>query len=155
MAMTTSAAGREAIRKREGVRFHAYRDSIGVLTIGVGHTGRASPPDVYEGMVITQSNADVFLAADLKPFEAAVNGVFGDREATQAQFDATVSLVFNIGVKNFETSTVARELAAGNLQAAADAFLSWDRAGGRVLQGLLARRSAERTQFLGLSAKRH
>ncbi len=147
MTMTTSPAGRAAIRQREGCRLQAYRDGVGVWTIGVGHTGRATPPPVAEGMVISVAEADAFLAADLKPFEAAVNEAVAAPLAQNA-FDACVSLAFNIGAGAFRTSSVARFAAAGRAAAAADAFLLWNRAGGRVVDGLAARRRAERAQFL-------
>lgn len=139
--MKTSAAGIAAIRQREGCRLTAYRDSVGVLTIGVGHTGRASRPLVYSDMKITQEHADAILVDDLAPFEAAVNTA---GPMTQNQFDALVSLAFNIGAPAFMGSTVRRLMAAGDTAGAADAILKWDKPA--VLKG---RREAERAQFLG------
>lgn len=145
--MKTSAAGRAAIRGREGVRLDAYKDSVGIWTIGVGHTGRASLPAVDMGMRITAEQADAFLAADLAPIEAAVAGAV-PVPVSQNAFDAMVSLAFNIGAGAFRTSSVARLVNAGDLAEAADAFLLWDKAGGKVVDGLAKRRAAERAQFL-------
>ena len=100
MTRTVSSAGRAALMAREGCRLAAYRDSTGVPTIGVGHTGRASPPAVAMGMEITQAQAEAFLAADLAPFEDAVAGAV-PATLTQNQFDACVSLAFNIGAHGF------------------------------------------------------
>lgn len=140
--MVTSGAGRKALAQREGTKFVAYRDSVGVWTIGTGHTGRMSLPKVYGGMTITAEQADAFLASDLAPTEAAVNSAV-KVPVTQNQFDAMVSLAFNIGVNGFRGSSVVRQLNAGNVQAAADDFLMWD-----IPAELLARRRGERAQFL-------
>jgi lysozyme len=100
MVRTTSAAGRAALVAREGCRLSAYRDSAGVPTIGVGHTGRAGPPPVALGMTITRNEAEAIFAADLAPFEAAVLRAVA-APLTQNQFDALVSLAFNIGTRGF------------------------------------------------------
>lgn len=140
--MKTSPAGLYAIRTREGCKLTAYRDSVGVWTIGVGHTGRMSPPLVNPSMVITTTQADQFLAADLAPTEAAINsGV--TVPLTQNEFDALASLVFNIGVNGWRGSSVRRQLNLRNYRAAADDFLMWD-----IPAALLNRRRAERLQFL-------
>ncbi|WP_131114308.1 lysozyme [Lichenihabitans psoromatis] len=147
MTLSTSAAGRATLMAREGCRLTAYRDSVGVLTIGVGHTGRATLPRVTAGMMISQTEAETIFASDLAPFEAAVKKAI-TRAATQNQFDAMVSLAFNIGSAGFRGSSVVRRFNAGDLGAAADAFLLWNKAGGRVVAGLAKRRAAERAQFL-------
>lgn len=141
--MQTSAAGRAAIMQREGCILKAYKDSVGVLTIGVGHTGRASPPTVTAGMTITKTQADAMLANDLVEFERAVNAVV-KVAITQAEFDALVSLAFNIGAAGFAGSTVVRRLNAGDVRGAGHAFLMWNKP-----PELLGRRRSERAQFLG------
>jgi lysozyme len=148
MTMTTSAAGRAAIKQREGVRLKAYRDSVGVLTIGVGHTSAAGNPTVSPGMTISAVQADEILARDLGKFEKYVDDAISV-PMEQHEFDAMVSLCFNIGPGNFAKSSVVREFNAGDKPAAADAFLMWNKAGGKVLQGLVTRRKSERAQFLG------
>ncbi len=142
MTKTMSPAGRAALTKREGCRLVAYLDSVGVPTIGIGHTGRAGPPTVAMGMTITQAEADAVLARDLASFEFAVNRAV-TVPMTQNQFDACVSLAFNIGATGFAGSTVVHKLNAGDIGGAADAFLMWVRP-----PELRLRRDGERTQFL-------
>lgn len=142
MARTTSEPGRATLIQREGCRLTAYQDSVGVWTIGIGHTGRATLPRVFPGMSITQAEAEAMLATDLQPFEAAVNKAVA-RPVTQNQFDAMVSLAFNIGSGGFTGSTVVHKLNAGDPAGAADAFLMWMRP-----PELKQRRIAERRQFL-------
>lgn len=140
--MKTSPAGRAAIMQREGCRLTAYRDSVGVWTIGVGHTGRMSRPPVRPGMKITAAQADAFLAADLAPVEKAINALV-KVPITQNQFDAMASLAFNIGVGGFTGSSVLRALNARLYSHAADDFRMWERPA-----VLAKRRAAERAQFL-------
>jgi len=148
--MTTSAAGRAAIATREGNKLTAYRDSVNILTIGVGHTSVAGPPKVVEGMKITRAQSDEILSRDLKDVEKTINRLV-KVDLTQNEFDALVSLVFNIGGGAFGKSTLLKKLNAGDHKGAADAFLSWDKAGGKTLPGLTKRRKQERTQFLTAS----
>ena len=141
-AKKTSPAGRAAIMVREGCVLQAYHDSVGIPTIGVGHTGRASPPLVTIGMRITKAQADQYLTADLAPVEKIIHGC-ATVDLTQNQFDALASLVFNIGTLGFQGSTVLRKLNKKLFQEAADAFLMWD-----YPVALKARRVSERAQFL-------
>lgn len=146
--MKTSAAGRAAISQREGNKLQAYRDSVGIWTIGVGHTTAAGPPTPTHGMTITAAQSDEILSRDLAKFEAAVDKAITAPMA-QHEFDAMVSLAFNIGGGSFTKSSVARKFNAGDKAGAANAFLLWNKAGGKVLKGLTTRRKAERAQFLG------
>ncbi|WP_275790580.1 glycoside hydrolase family protein [Pararhizobium gei] len=146
--LTTSAAGRAAITLREDNRLTAYRDSVGVLTIGVGHTSEAGPPTVTPGMVITAAESDAILSRDLKTFEKAVLDAV-KVPLSQHEFDALVSLAFNIGGGAFSKSTLVKKLNAGDRVGAADAFMSWVKAGGKTVKGLGNRRKSERLQFLG------
>lgn len=145
--MQTSSAGRAAIMQREGVVLTAYLDSVGILTIGVGHTSAAGPPKVTKGMKITRAEADQILARDLRTFEAAVNSAV-KIPLSQNEFDALVSLAFNIGAGAFKKSTLVKKLNAGDRKGAAEQFLVWVKAGGKTLQGLVNRRRSERLQFL-------
>jgi len=145
--MKTSKAGRDAISGHEGVRLKAYRDSAGIWTIGVGHTAAAGPPKPVPGMTISQDECDDILSRDLEKFEAVIDAAV-TVPLNQNEFDALVSLVFNIGGGAFGRSTVRRKLNAGDRAGAADAFLMWNKAGGRVVRGLTIRRKAERALFL-------
>lgn len=136
--MKTSPEGKLAIRDREGFRNHAYQDTRGIWTIGVGHTGS----EVHSGLVWTDEQVDAALAADLARFEACVTNRI-HVPMTQNQFDACVSLAYNIGEAGFSSSSVARHLNAGDVHAAADAFLLWNKP-----PELIGRRRAERAQFL-------
>lgn len=145
--MKTSRDGIALLKKWEGCRLKAYTDSVGVWTIGYGHTSAAGEPRVAAGMSITQQEAEDILARDLVKYEAAVDRAL-TRSPSQAQFDACVSLCYNIGQGAFAGSTVVRKFNAGDIDGAADAFLLWNKAGGKVLPGLEARRADERKLFL-------
>lgn len=137
----------DAIRGHEGLRLVAYLDSVGVWTIGYGDTG----PDVVKGLVITKAQAEERLRGRLREFEGYVNRLV-KVELTQNQFDALVSLVYNIGPTNFSTSTLLRKLNASDYLGAADQFPVWNK--GRVgrklvvINGLTNRRREERELFL-------
>lgn len=146
--MTTSPAGRKLLSVREGNKLKAYQDSIGVWTIGVGHTAAAGLPHPKAGMTITAAESDFILSRDLVQFENGVNKAI-TVPMSQNEFDALVSLAFNIGLGNFSSSTLVKKMNAGDKTAAADQFLVWNKAGGKVIKGLTTRRKAERAQFLG------
>lgn len=150
--MKTTAKGRVLIEQREGIRLTAYRDSVGIWTIGVGHTSVAGLPHVTPGMTITKAQCDEILSRDLMQFEKAVSKLTGGAGLADHEFDALVSLAFNIGAGDFLGSTVARRLAKGDKAGAADAFLMWNKGTIKgqkvVLPGLTTRRQAERKQFL-------
>ncbi len=148
--MKTSKAGIELIKRWEGSKLTAYRCPAGVWTIGYGHTSAAGEPRVTEGMKISASEAERILAQDLATYEQAVDKAI-TRPMTQPQFDAMVSLCYNIGQGAFAGSSVARRFNEGNISGAADAFLMWTKAGGKELQGLVNRRKDERAFFLRAS----
>lgn len=155
-SMRTSAAGRKAIAGHEGNVLTAYQDSVGVLTIGVGHTSAAGPPTVKKGMKITAAESDEILSRDLAGVEADVNKLV-KVPLSQSQFDALVSLVFNIGGTSFRKSTLLRKLNAGDYAGAADQFRVWDMGtvnGKKVrIKGLTTRRADERKLFLSEPVK--
>ncbi len=135
------------VKSFEGLRLQAYQDSVGIWTIGYGHTSMAGPPDVYPGMVITEAEADQILRRDLDLFEAGVTR--GLTIATNSdQFSAMVSFSFNVGLGAFRDSTLLRKHNAGDFAGAADEFLRWVYAGGQYLPGLERRRNAERALYL-------
>ena len=126
----------------EGLRLSAYQDSVGVLTIGYGHTGSS----VHPGMTITEQQATELLLQDVTGAVAAVNRLV-TVPVDQDQFDALVDFVYNVGAGNFARSTLLRELNAGNIAAAAAQFPQWGCAGGVKLPGLLRRRLSEQALF--------
>ena len=115
--MNISDAGLKLIKDSEGLRLKAYQDSVGVWTIGYGHTPS------HEGDTITQEEADTLFAEDIAKFADGVDNLIADSAGeTDNEFGAMVSLAYNVGLGNFKHSTVLREHNAGNYQAAADAF---------------------------------
>jgi lysozyme len=141
--MKTSQRGIDLIKSFEGCELRAYRDAVGVLTIGYGHT-----VGVKEGDVITQAQADNMLADDLVIYEQGVHSLVR-RTLTQGQFDALVSFAFNVGIGALGKSTLLRMLNSGDYASAAQQFARWNKAGGRELRGLTRRREAERRLFCG------
>jgi len=139
MTATLAAPGAALIRHFESCRLSAYRDSVGVLTIGWGHTGH----DVYAGLVISQAKADALFAADVAAFSTHVAALLGGHPTSQNQFDAMVSFAFNLGVGDLAGSTLMRDHMAGDFADAAKQFARWNHAGGVVLDGLTKRRAAE------------
>lgn len=143
--MRTSAAGIALIKRNEGCRLETYTDITGTLTIGYGETG----PYVVPGLHYTQAQAEEGLARRLaNEFEPGVMAAIGSAPTTQTQFDAMVSLAWNIGVSAFTKSTVAREHKAGDYNAAADAFRLWNQSKGKMIPALARRREEERALYL-------
>lgn len=142
--MKTSDKGIEFIIKEEGEVLHAYRCQAGVWTIGVGHTGGVTPD-----MKITKEQSRQLLKADLCRFEKAVNETI-KHPLLQHQFDALVSLAFNIGAVAFKNSTLAKKINANApYNEIREQFLRWNKAGGKVLAGLTSRRKREAKLYYG------
>ena len=139
--MQISKAGLDLIKQFEGLYLKAYRCPAGVPTIGYGHTA-----GVAMGQTITQQQADDYLRRDVRQFERAVARLV-TVPMTQGQFDALVSFAFNLGEGTLAQSTLLRLLNAGDYAGAAAQFDRWNKAGGRVLPGLVRRRAAERALF--------
>ena len=144
-ALSFSDDGLELTKKSEGLRLTAYQDSVGVWTIGYGHTG----PEVHRGQTITEEQAIELLRKDVATAVAAVNRLV-TVSLKQHQFDALVDFVFNLGSSRLSKSRLLRKLNAGDVAGAAEQFLVWVRAGDQVLPGLVTRRKAERAMFLAL-----
>lgn len=140
--MKTNSRGLALIKAWEGCKLEAYRDAVGVWTIGYGHTWAAGNPRPAQGMKITQARAEEILIVDLIQYERAVINAL-TTEPNENQFAAMVSLCFNIGPGNFSKSSVVRYWNAGMPDKAAAAFLLWNKAGGKILKGLANRRAAE------------
>lgn len=146
----SDAARRQVLEPSEGLRLIAYRDCVGVLTIGYGHTSMAGAPVVREGMKITAAEADEILSRDLGKFERGVAALLTTAKApvTQHEFDALVDLAFNIGLGALKSSSLLRCYLAGDKAAAARKFMDWNKAGGKVVAGLTARRRREAAWFM-------
>ncbi|MCE9883930.1 MAG: lysozyme [Hafniaceae bacterium] len=140
----TGEAGLRLIKEFEGLRLAKYLDAVGKWTIGYGHL--ILPNENYD-QPISLDVANALLRADLKRTEEGVRNSV-TVTINQNQFDALVSFAFNLGVGNLKSSTLLRLLNEGNIFAAADQFLRWNKAGGRELPGLTRRRRAERDLFI-------
>ncbi|CAK0778032.1 lysozyme [Gammaproteobacteria bacterium] len=145
LELRISQAGIELVKSFEGLRLTVYKDSAGKPTIGYGHLIK-SGENFAAG--ITEKQAELMLVADLVSAEEVVKR-WVNVALTQGQFDALVSLVFNIGAGNLMKSTLLKKLNAGDVIGAADEFLRWNKAGGKVVEGLWRRRAAERGMFVG------
>lgn len=137
----TSPTGIDLIKHFEGCRLEAYRDAVGVWTIGFGHTR-----EVHPGQRITAERAEELLREDLARFERYVADAV-KVPLTQGQFDALVSFTYNLGPGNLRRSTLLRKLNAGDHKGAQAQFKRWNRAGRVVLRGLTRRRRAEADLF--------
>lgn len=126
-------------RQFEGCRLTAYQDIAGVWTIGYGHTGK----EVHRGVVWTQEQADDALKHDLLCAETLLLTYSPNVAQMPGAFDALTDFVFNLGVGNYRTSTLCKYVNAGSWEAVKKELLIWDHSNGRVVNGLLARRTAE------------
>jgi lysozyme len=146
----TSDLGIAFIKSFEQIRLSPYQDQAGLWTIGYGH--RMLPDEDHD--TITQDDADALFLGDLARTESAVNAA-ANIILSQNEYDACVSLCYNIGSGNFASSTLVKLLNSGNTDLAAQQFLRWDHAGGQVSSGLLARRVAEKAIFEGGTYTNH
>lgn len=145
--MNTSQTGINLIKGFEGKRLVAYDDGVGVWTIGYGTIKYPNGVRVKKGDTCTEVQAETYLKSDLVKFENAINRLV-KVPLNQNQFDALASFTYNLGETNLSESTLLRKLNAKDYKGAADQFLVWNKAGGRVLTGLVRRREAERSLFL-------
>lgn len=144
--MAINQAGLNMVKQMEGLCLTAYRCAAGVWTIGYGHTGKVDGKKICSGMTITRARAESLLAADLAKFWGYVSDpayVPLTKKLNSNQKSALCSFAFNCGGNNLKT------LCAGRNEAEiAEAFLLYNRAAGKVLEGLTKRRQAERRLFL-------
>ena len=154
----TGQKGLDLIKQFEGLRLKAYDDGVGVWTIGYGSTYYENRKAVtkYDPPISEKRAAELKNNIINMDFAPAVNLMFAEQikkgEVTQNMFDALILLSYNIGVRGLAGSSVAKHLKAGNKEAAADAFLPWNKIteNGRLVfsQGLANRREKERALFL-------
>tara|TARA_Y100000401_G_C8220101_1_gene172824 strand:- start:198 stop:656 length:459 start_codon:yes stop_codon:yes gene_type:complete len=141
--MQLSKTGIELLKHFEGCELKAYQDSVGVWTIGYGHT-----KGIYEGLEITQSEAEKMLQDELPEYE----GYITDKVVPmlqQHEYDALVCWVYNLGPTNLSSSTMLKKLNAGEFKEVPFQMKRWDKAGGQPLLGLTRRRNAEALLFKG------
>jgi GH24 family phage-related lysozyme (muramidase) len=147
--MKIDQTGIDLIAEFEGLENEAYPDPATgdePWTIGIGHTSAAGYPDVFPGLWITDEEAHEIFARDVVQYEDVVNkNCLGP--TTQNQFNAMVSLTYNIGGGNFDGSSVERYHNEQNYPEAAESFLLWNKANGEVMAGLTRRREAEKALY--------
>lgn len=142
--MKISQKGLELIKKFESCKLHAYRDSVGVPTIGWGHTN-----GVRMGMAVSQEQADKYLLEDITSVERTLNSM--GINFKQQQFDALCSWVFNLGSGRLKSSTMYKFIVAKRSDVEiTDQLIKWHYAGNKPLLGLKRRRVAEANMWLGM-----
>ena len=148
--MKISPRGLELIKDFEGFSSTSYLDVVNIPTIGWGNTYYENGTKVKMGDQISKTDA-------LKLLEVVANRDFADKifpsikvKVSQRQFDAMVSLAYNIGTGAFLKSTLLKKVNAGDFAGASEEFLRWNKAGGKVVLGLTKRREREKQLFLSL-----
>ena len=141
--MKISIEGIALIKKFEGCRLESYKCAAGVPTIGYGST-----KGIEMGMTITQEDAEQLLLKDIAEFEEFVLEA-SEMPLSQHQFDALVSWTFNLGGGNLNSSTMLKVLNTGDYENVPTQIKRWNKAGGKVLEGLIRRREAEALLFEG------
>ena len=142
--MKISEDGLELIKKFEGCETSAYQDSVGVWTIGFGHT-----KDVEEGQTCSIEDAESMLADEMDEYEGYINNMV-KVDLQQHEFDSLVAWVYNLGPTNLGESTMLKVLNGGQFDRVPDEMNRWTRAGGEILEGLVRRRQAESLMFQNL-----
>lgn len=143
MALKTSNYGINLIKRFEGCRLSAYRDTVGVITIGYGWTNPIDGKPLTMSTKITQTKAETLLKEGLRPYEAKVNKYDSKYHWNQNQFDALVSFCYNLGNIDGLTANGTR-----GINEIANKFTAYNKAGGRVIAGLTNRRNEEKALFL-------
>ena len=158
--MPVSKKALTMIRHHEGVRMKPYQCPAKLWTIGVGHVidpnhgklkiedrvGLPCPPDWNR--TFTMDEVDAILAKDLERFERGVLKYCPSAGARQSWMDALVSFSFNLGLGTLQRSTLRQKHNRGDYEGAAEEFLKYTKAGGKVLKGLVTRRNDERALYL-------
>jgi lysozyme len=138
-----SEEGISLIKKFEGCELRSYQDAVDVWTIGYGHT-----KDVTPGQMITKEEAEEMLIEELTEYCAYVETAV-EVPLHQNQFDALVSWTYNLGPTNLNSSTLLKVLNKAEYEDVPAQIKRWNKAGGKVLEGLVRRREAEALLFEG------
>jgi len=139
--MKISQEGIALIKKFEGCELEAYKCPAGVWTIGYGHT-----KDVKKGDRINKDEANHLLQEEMIEYEGYINDMV-NVPLDQNQFDSLCSWVYNLGPNNLSESTLLRVLNDGKYDEVPAQIKRWNKAGGKVLEGLMRRREAEALLF--------
>ena len=146
-ALAVSAAALVGIATHEGYRGEAYKDAVGVTTIGYGETA-----GVKMGDKTTPERALVQLLTSTEKHADAIRQCI-HVPLYQHEFDAYISLAYNIGTGAFCRSTLVKKLNAKDYAGACEEIRRWNKAGGKVLPGLVKRREAEYKMCKGEAGK--
>jgi lysozyme len=142
--MKVSEKGKEIIMKHEGVRLKAYLCPAKIPTIGWGNTTYENGTKVKIGDEITLERAKSLFNLIISRFEKSVLTALKGTKVNQNQFDAIVSFTYNVGAGNLNKSTLLKKVIANpNDLTIRDEFMKWNKAGGKVLNGLTKRREEE------------
>ena len=146
--MNVSSRAIEMLKHHEGVRCKPYRDCVGLWTVGVGHLigDGKSLPDEYN-RTFSMEEVDALLRKDLGRFERGVQK-FCPVPLKQGEFDALVSFSFNLGLGVLQRSTLRQKILRGDKKGAAEEILKYNKAGGKIVKGLVNRRNDEYQLFL-------
>lgn len=144
--MKVSSKGIELIKEFEGFSSSAYLCSAGKWTIGYGNTFWEDKTPVKKGDEISKTKATELITKIANEFARDVATLI-QIDVTQNQFDALVSLAYNIGLGAFKSSTLLNQLNKGNFIGAGQEFLRWDKSNGKPLLGLTRRREREKLLF--------
>jgi len=158
--MKTSQKAKEMIKHHEGVRLKPYLCPAKLWTVGVGHVLYPEQANMKledrkdlwlhpeDNRVWTMEQVNALLEFDLNRFERGVARLCPSSTSNQNHFDALVSFSFNVGLGSLQKSSLRMKYNRGEHEEAANEFLKWAKAGGKVLPGLLKRRSDEKALFL-------
>ena len=141
--MEVNKAGKDLIKRFEGCKLKAYKCPAGLWTISWGLTFYPDGTKVKEGDVITQQQAEDYFNAIVDDFAKKVDALIKSN-VSENNFSALVSFAYNVGMGNFQRSTLLRKVNANPKdKTILDEFKKWTRANGEVLKGLVRRRDAE------------
>lgn len=135
----------DLIKKYEGLKLKAYKCPAGVWTIGYGRTTNVKPGDI-----ITEKQADSFLIEEVEKFNIELKNSLSNSydKLNKNQITALLSFIYNLGISNFNKSTLRKKIIDGDYLGASKEFIKWNKANGRILNGLTLRRKEEANIFL-------
>jgi lysozyme len=138
----------EIIKKFEGLRLEAYLDIADIPTIGYGNTHHVNGDKIKIGECITQLEAEQMLMRSIITIDNFLFANLKNKSLNENQLAALISLNYNIGMGNFIFSTMKKKIDDSDIEGAANEFERWKWSAGKVVNGLIRRRQAEKELFL-------